>query len=423
MKRSKDALYRLALSASNRMLGMNAKQYMHDAWIVTISHGISVLRGLITGFLVARLFPRELYGEYQFILSVFGALTFLSLPGIDKSLPRAVARGEGGALPRMLKWHVLISLLGTVALLFSLPILEASGRGYLWPVFVIAAILFPCTQAASSLFGALVSGLGRFDVALKANITWSVLMVAATLFIIFVEPSSTLLFVAGVTLPALSYLWFSRPLMPRHDPAIPVRPILRYSIEMTLLSLPLYFSTYIDKLLISAFFGLNQLAVFAVGILIPEQLKSWSKELLPVSLASQAKGKDSPERRKVLLRVIGRATLLSVIPLGIGIAITPFILPWIFPNYPEAILLTQVGLAMLIFQPGALISQYMEAQAMIREMRWAQWISAAIYIVSLVVLLPSFGLVGAVIGRGVLRCSTIAISIWFLARAPKVVTA
>ena len=413
-----DAPYRLALKASKRALGMNAKNYVRNATIVTLSHGVSILRGIVSGYLVARLFPRGLYGEYQFLQSVFGSLTFLSVPGIDKSLPRAIARGEKGALKRIFRWHVLACLSGSAVLLGCTALLPTFGHPELWPYFLLAAVLFPISQSASTLFGGIVSGEGRFGLSLKANITWSILMVIATLLIVFGLPSAGLLFIVSLALPAISYLWFSKGYMPKDDPSISTKPIIRYAWQMTIVSLPNYLSTYADKLLISVFLGMNQLAVFSVGILIPEQVKTWTKELLPVSLASQAKGEDTFKRRRALLIVVGRLTVLSILPVILYIVLAPAIFHLLLPNYPDAIFLSQIAACFLLLQPSALCIQYMEAQAMVKEIRWTQWLGAAIYVGSLVILLPIFGLVGAVIGRGMLRVGYALCSIFFLLKPP-----
>ncbi len=61
----------------------------------------------------------------------------------------------------------------------------------------------------------------------------------------------------------------------------------------------------------------------------------------------------------------------------------------------------------------------MEAQAMVRELRWTQWISSIVYFAFLFALLPTMGLMGAVIGRGMQRLSLSACSLWFLRQAPR----
>lgn len=296
----------------------------------------------------------------------------------------------------------LLSLVGSAALLIMIPFLPTE-RAALWPLFVLAALLLPVSQTAGSMFLSVTVGKARFGKALYANLIWSTAMVLATLLILFLHPSAALLFCMGTGLPALTYLWFSRPLIQHVSPPPSVRHILRYGIQLTLASLPLTLSWYLDKLLISSLMGLNQLAVFSVAILLPEQIKTWAKELLPVSFAVQARGNDSRERRMRLLRAVGRSTLLFLLGIVGYVLLAPLIFTIFFPNYPEAVFLSQVAALMLITVPSSLFTQYLEAQAMLPALRATRWFAAAVYCLSLIILIPAYGLLGAVLARGMLR--------------------
>jgi O-antigen/teichoic acid export membrane protein len=388
----------------NKLLGVNVRYFAKNATIMTFSYGISIMRGLITGYLVARMFPRELYGQYQFILSMAGTVGVLSLPGLVSATGRAIARGEQGIIMPIARIQFAIALIGSAVLLLIVPFLPQE-RASLWPLFVLAAMLFPVSQTASGVFSAATIGKTRFDVALKANMAWSSVMAASALAIIFLHPSAALLYAAGTGLPALAYLWFSRKLINHNEPRAPIKHILKYGVQLTLVSLPVSLSWYVDKLMISSLFGLNQLAVFSVGIQIPEQMKTLAKELLPVSFAVQAQGDDTMKRRMRLMSATARGTALFAIGIAVYIVAAPYLLAIVYPNYPEAVFLSQLAAITLIAQPATLLTQYLEAQAMIKPLQWTQWFSAAVFVVSLVTLIPAFGLPGAVIARGMLRLS------------------
>ena len=405
------------LALLKRVFGIDVSFFAKNAFIVTVSYGISIARGFVAGYLVARLFPREMYGQYQFILSSVGMIGVFGLPGVINSLGRAVARGEKGVIVPVARFQFLIALItsaGIVSMTFFLP----ENRQELWPLFLLAAALFPVSQVASTIFTGITVGKSRFDVSLRANLTWSTLMVIAALGILFGYPSTALLYAAAVGLPAITYLAYSIRFLGRVTPEPSVRHIIRYGVQLTLVSLPLSLSWYVDKLMISGMMGLNQLAVFSVGILIPEQFKSLAKELLPVSFAVQARGDDSLARRRRLLFATGRATLIFSVGIAAYIVLCPWIFALLFPNYPEAVFLSQLSALTLITFPGALLTQYLEAQAMLPELRKTQWISAGVFIVSLLTLIPAFGLAGAVLARGVLRLSTTVCGVYFLSRKP-----
>jgi O-antigen/teichoic acid export membrane protein len=414
MNRSFRLITERILRWTNAVLGLNVRMFAKDAAIVTTGHGVSVLRGIVTGYLVARLFPREAYGSYQFILSIMGMIGIIAIPSLAQSLGRAVARGKDGAILPVLRRQLQICLVGSALLLGSIPFLQYFDRGNLWPLFVMAAVLFPVSQVALTVFHGIVVGKRRFDISLKSNIAWSIAMVIVTLGIIFLHPSASLLFVAVTALPAISYLFLVRGLVPRKGDEAEAAAVMTYGIQLTLAQLPILLSWYVDKLIITAYLGLNQLAIFSVAILIPEQVKTWAKELLPVSFAVQARGDDTFARRKRLIRAVGSSTAVFLLGIAAYVVLAPWIFPLLFPNYPEAVILSQVAALTLITQPSALLSQYIEAQAMLPAIRRTQWISAIIFLLSLVILIPTLGLLGAVLARGTLRLSYALCSLWFL---------
>ncbi len=417
IRRSVTGLILKGFDFLNKLLGVDVRFFAKNATIVTVSYAVSIVRGVITGYLVARLFPRELYGQYQFILSMVGTVGVMSLPGVIVSLSRAVARGEKGVTLPVARIQCDIAIVASCVLVGIIPFLPPDRQG-LWPLFLLAAILFPVSQTASSIFSAVTVGKSRFDIGLKANIAWSAGTALCVSLILYIHPSSALLYVTMTALPALSYLWFGRKVLEDGKRTAEIGPIVRYGIQLTLASLPVSLSWYVDKLLISAIFGLNQLAVFSIGILLPEQVKTFAKELLPVSFAAQAQGEDSNKRRRRLISAVGRATLIFSLGVVAYIVAAPWIYGFFFPNYPEAVFLTQLAAATLITQPAALLTQYLEAQAMLKELRYTQWISAGVFLLSLVTLIPLYGLPGAVLSRGILRLSYAACSLWCLLREP-----
>jgi O-antigen/teichoic acid export membrane protein len=413
MARLYEHLFRLL----GKMLGTNIRFLGKNATLVTISHGVSVLRGLVTGYLVARLFPREMYGQYQFILSIAGAVAVFGLPGMGNALSRAIARGEKGISLPVARIQFLFSLTGSAILLTVIPFLPAE-RADLWPLFLVAATIFPLSHTAINLFAGITIGNARFDTTLRANLTWSILVIIATLAILFFHPSALLLYATVTILPALAYLLFSRPFLQNTQPPPPVEHIVRYGINLTSVSLPMTLSWYLDKLIISATLGLNQLAIFSVALLIPDQVKVWVKELLPISFAMQAKGEDSWERRKRLIRIVGRSTLFFLIGIIVYILLAPLLFALLFPNYPEAVLLSQIFSVTLLAIPGTLIGQYMEAQGMLAALRRSQWLSSIIFIAATIGLIPIYGLLGAVGARCILRISYVCFTWLFFLRTP-----
>ena len=409
------------LTAVGNKCGIDAHYFAKNSSLVLLGHGIQILRGIITGYVVARFFQQEIYGQYQFMLTVVGMLTVFGLPGLASSVTRAWARGDSFSRRKLTKWHLLVCLTGSLILLGMIPFLEYYGREELWMLFLVAAVLFPLSPIATVNFGGYTVGKARFDLSLYATIAWSILSIIATLAIVAFRQSAVLMFAASTAIPSIVYLWGSRRLQPpnKNGPDN-TRSILRYGWQLTLANTPVDLVWYIDKLLISHFFGLNQLALFSVALLIPEQVKLFVKQLLPVTFARQAAGKDSRERRRKLMKFVLAGTAIFAAGIALYIVLVPFLMPLLFPKYDarELTILTSVAAATLITFPGTLFAQYLEAQRMVWAVRFSNWSAAAVLAVSLFILVPWLGLLGAIIARGLFRAVYLAATWWFVLRAP-----
>lgn len=381
----------------------SARVFTRDALLVTASHGIAVLRGIVTGYLIARLFPRSLYGEYQLVITVVGTLSILGLPGLHTALVRAIAQGHRGVVRAVLPRYVTITLLGSLILIGIAGIATMRGEAGLLPLFLTAALLFPLHHTGALLFGSIAVGEQRFDWTLRTSLVWSTLVILATIGILITSPSPSLLLLVSLGIPGVIYLVVGMALLRRYPPASGVRDTLQYGLRLTFATLPVNAVWYLDKLLISGQLGLDQLAVFSVALLIPEQVKTWGKELLPVTLVRQARGEDSLARRRKLLRVVAVLTALFALGIAAYIALAPWVFPFLFPNYPEAVILTQVAAVTLITNPATLLPQYLEARGMIRQLQWSHWLAAVVFCILLLLLIPRYGVLGAIIARGAFR--------------------
>jgi O-antigen/teichoic acid export membrane protein len=266
-------------------------------------------------------------------------------------------------------------------------------------------------------------GKARFDLSLWVSIVWGSMMIAATLAIIAFKQSALLMLIAGMGIQASVYLYYSRKNPPPSEQGQDqknTKAIIRYGWQMTLVGLPSNLVWYFDKILISKYLGFSQLAVFTIANLLPEKIKTFLKQFFVITFPKQAKGSDSIERRRKLTK----AVLIGILIFSSGIALyiiaSPLLIPLLFPHYntKETIFLTCLSSLTLITTPATLFVQYLEAQGMIRETQIANWGAAGIFAIALFTLIPLYGLVGAIVARGVFRFTYVLLAWWLVARTP-----
>jgi O-antigen/teichoic acid export membrane protein len=405
-----------------KKLGIDAHYFAKSSAIVTASHGVGVLKGLVTGYLVTRMFPQEMYGQYQFVLTVVGVIGAFGLSSLPSAVGRSIARKEETPLRFTMSRYAAFCALGSAVLLGIAAVMPLLGRTELWPLFVVAALLFVPQSVAVPFFGGIVMGTSRFGVSLRAAVLSSAIVTVGVLVMLFTKPSALLLLAIVTGVPSLVYLWLLTRMLREFPSKKKSWDILRYSWNLTVANIPFSLSWYVDKLLVSAFFGLNQLALLSVALLIPEQVKVWTKELIPITFAKQAGGEDSPERRAKLLKMVGLLTLAFAAGIACYIAVTPWIMPILFPRYDadmtRLVLLTNIAAATLVTAPATLFPQYLEARGMIREIRISNVVTSIAFLVALVTLVPKYGPLGAVIARGVFRLCFVSGPLLFLLGKP-----
>ncbi len=413
----------LLVKAGSR-LGIDLTYFVKNSAIVTFTYIASVASGLVTGYLVARMFPKEIYGSYRFVLSIIGIVSMVSIPGLASAISRSIARDgkEKTPLRFTMATNIALCVVGVLILWGAIPFLHLWDRQDLWPLFFVGGLLFIPNQVGATFLSGIVTGTEKFSVNLRTTTISSLVVIPSVLLMLWLRPSPVILMGLMVGLPALLYLLEIRRALPSFPSTEKSWKVTTYGVLLSLNTIPITLATHLDGLLISAFFGLNNLAVFAVAILIPEQVKTWCKYMLPVSYARQAAGDDRADRRAKMTRAVWIGTLIFAVGIGLYVVIAPFVLPWLFPRYlgqmQDVILWSQASAIALITTPATLFPQYLEARGMVRDLRNAQWTASITLCALLVWLIPAIGPLGALIARGVYRFIYVAYAWWALRRHP-----
>lgn len=409
------------LTSLGRRWKIDAHYFAKNSFLILVGQAVGFLRGIVSGYLVARFFEQTMYGQYQFMLSVMGSIAMFGIPGMATPVARAWSKNEPFDINAITRHQLLVGSIGSLILLGAIPFLGAYGKAELWPLFVAAAIIFTVPSIAMVRFGSYTVGKPRFDIALRANIAWSAVSIVLTLLIILFRQSALLVLVVATLTPPVVYLWMSRNFIPPEskDPE-DTKKIISFAWRLTFASLPADLVWYLDKLMISSFFGLNQLAVFSVALIIPEQVKLFTKQFFPVAFSKQASIADNLATRRKMTHAVLVGTVVFALGSVAYALLSPFLMAVLFPKYDSAqlALLTSVAAITVVTNPASLFAQYLEAQGMLRETRIAQWTAAGLFALSLVTLIPTMGLLGAVLARGIFRIAYVGISWWFVHRSP-----
>lgn len=370
------------------------------------------LAGLVNQYLLTHHLTKEDYGLLVWVGTIIAMLAPFGLPGISTSITGAVAKGFDGNFRRG-TWLEMAG--GTVG---GLVLLGFAGYYWFWLheetkalIFIIAGVLGPGLWLDTHL--CYWNGKKNF----KAIFWWSVPVrlgqLFATAVILYFSSNPILVFSVQTIIQVVANIGATIGI-------IKIKKLNRetskdyqsYGWFYTRLSALGTITAYLDKLLIGFFFGLESLAIFAVGELIysffyktPSALLTqiFQPRLAEMELKMAAKW--IKNRQKYLIIVV------FLIILIIGIVI-PVAYPLLFSDkYNESIFYAYLFLGCIMLgAPTFLVGSLIKSHAMQKETK----ISWMILNLTPFILLPLFswlwGLVGIIAARA---CTNLFISSYY----------
>ncbi len=354
--------------------------------------------------LVARFLPKEIYGQYKYILAVVALLSSFSLTGLGTAVFQSVARGFDGALTEgfslNLRWSIL-TFFG--ALLFAIYYF-LQGNSQLAIGVLIGGSLSPLFTSAN-LAGVFLNAKKDFARgALYFGIVETLVSVGALMLaVVFTQNPLILVIVyfGGNTLA--TYLLYRRvvrlyqPDRANRDPGM-----LTYAKHISLMGIIATIAGNLDQILIFHFVGPIELALYNFAIAIPDQTKGLVKGM-SVMLLARFTNRSTAEisagmRNKMLWLFFSSITFVVLYAL-----LVPSFFALFFPNYSDAVpysKLYALSLLSLCFSPA---STYLVAKKKVRE-QYALNISLAILQAGAMLIgVVYWGLTGLIVSQIIIK--------------------
>ena len=364
-------------------------------WL-TLGYIISSLTGLALSIGFANLVSKEVFGHYKFILSLISFIGAFSLVGMGAAVTQAVSRGFEGALSygirTSLKWGILPTVISSVGSVYYF----INGNTSLAISLFVAGILSTFISAIT-LYGSFISGKKDFKTNTLYSIIRSIITVGFMLLIMVIFKNEVLIVIAYFASIALSALYFHWKTIKKYQPNNKIDPdTSSYSKHLSAMNVIGTMAEYLDKILIFHFFGAAQLAIYSFAIAIPTQLRSYNKVL-----GTMVFPKASNTPISVLQQILPRKAAVMFAVAIVGVVAYFFLAPYIyeifFPQYLESVKFSQIyGLTFLVI-PAMFFNQALLAHMRKRELYITKVGVPIVKIIMLVILLPIFGIWGAII--------------------------
>jgi len=342
LKALQNTMYQ-AIKKCGQKFNLDLPYLIRNGFLVIVRQGVVIAFGLVLSIAFARLVPQEVFGQYQFVLSVLAIVSVVSLPGLNASTLQSAARGFDGDYREAVRISFYWSLLG-------IPILLLIGTYYyfyqhatLGIAFMVAAIFFPFFYAPNT-WDSFLQGKSRFKVTFEYASIQAILSTLFIIGIILLSRDSLLLIIFGYFVSnTFSNIFFYLKSL-RYVENDKKGDAIHYGWFLTRINVLSMFADNLDKVVIGIFLGPEALAVYFLGITLTRTIFGLSKTVTSVLLPKIAM------RNTAIFRYYIGAFFL-IIPVTV---LTYFLLPTIVPalfseKYASAIELSQIAILFLPF--------------------------------------------------------------------------
>lgn len=363
-------------------------------WL-TASKVIGISASFATSIAFANLLPEHTYGVYRYVLSLMTMLVIPTLPGIDTALTRAVARGHDSSFFPALKTKSKWGLLGSVASILLAGYYFFNANTELGTAFLLAAAFIPVMDPAN-LFLAYLSGKKNFKSQMHYQSVIRAVSSLAIIGLVFITDNILallLVYFTSYTLLRLIFLFKIKRQVNRSTPTDP--ETVSYGKHLTAMKIPGIISAQLDKILIFHYIGGGALAGYYLALLPFKQMQNilGSVNVLALPNFSQT---NTATIKKTLPKKILKSYLVIVPIVFIYIVLAHPFFTIFYNQYVTFVFISQLFMIQLLFFPIGLMHTALTALADKKKLYLHSTSMPIIRIILVSILVPLYGITGAV---------------------------
>jgi len=372
---------------------------------------------LLAGFLIlmafAKFATKEIYGAYQYVISMAAMIGLICLPGLDTALIRAIAKQKEKTFflceKEKLKFGFFAFLVFFIISLwyFFKKNLELAVS------FFIAGVFLPFLSIFS-LYLAFWQGKKKFDLQNKYFVAHNLLAALILILFIVFKPKITFIifgYFFSFTFSTFLFWLLTRKRINRETEED--KETISFGKHITLMAIPGSIAGQIDNVILWQFIGPVQVAIYAYALRLVERIS----ELIPFSALAFPKMAERDLKTDRVKRSIFDKFLKLFwfsIPFTIlYILFCPIFFKIFFPAYKESIIYSQVLALTLIFSPFSFLATAFLAEAKKRELYILNIAPQILKIALFFVLIPFFGIWGGVFSILISQIFYSALTLYF----------
>lgn len=365
-------------------------------WLQAISVFVS-LASFLLYVVFGHVLTKEVYGNYQYLLSIGAIVGAFTLTGMNGAVARAVARGFEGsyreAIRVQLRWNIVPMLgawmFGAYYLAHSNPTL---GLG-----LILIGIFVPLNTTFNT-YGAFLTAKKDF----RRNFFYGLLVYApyylAVALVAVSLPLALALLAANLISQGIMYFVAHRRILAIYKPNDERDPeAIAYGKHLSLINFFGAAIAQVDNILVFHYLGAAELALYSFTTALPDRLGIFR------NIAAAAFPKFATRTPEEVRLSIGRKVLLSIgVALGVVLLYDLFAYQFFmlfFPKYIEAVAFSQVYAFIIAAGFGSVFITALSAHGRVKRLYTYNIITPIITLASELVGILMWGLWGLIIAR------------------------
>ena len=234
-------------------------------WL-TINQIISISSAFLLSIALANLLPKEIYGQYKYIISIFSILAISTLPGMDTAVTRSIAQGNEGSFKQALKTKMKWGLLGALVSLCFAIYYFVNQNNTLAGSFAIVAFALP-TVDSWALYTSYFNGKKLFNKLAKYAGTLKIISTFTIISVVYLSDNIfwlLLAFFVPFIVIRLIYLFIIKN---KYKPNKNIdSQTIKYGKHLSFVGVLGSIAMQIDKVLIFHYIGAAELAIYSLAI-------------------------------------------------------------------------------------------------------------------------------------------------------------
>jgi len=371
---------------------------------------------LLLSIAFARLLTKDLFGQWNYILSIMGILAIFSLPGMSTAIVQAVARNHDRVLIETTKERFKWSILGSIAL-FGVGIYYFLNNSVLLGQgLMISALFFPFFGNLTG-YSAFLSGKKKFGKVAKYDVIAQAISVPVTALIIYFSWNLLLILIAYLLTLSLIRGYFFYLTAKIAQNASHDKEAIPFGKKMTAIDIPGVISSYGDKIIIGLLLTFPDVAIYSIALAASNFVRYLADPIASLIFPKLSEMNEreaySAVRKRYVYVVIG-----MVVVSGISILLYPYLIPFLYSQeYAASVLYSQILLVGLIFGiPNTILTKALfPAQRKAKQILKFEIVRILIRTLLLISLTLTLGLVGVPLATLITAFLTMIYS-WRLAK-------